>query len=160
MMKNKIKLFLSLIIFVTYSVNVYSDELLMTRSTEDFPEAMLMLQSLIKEHGFTPSRVQRVDIGLTKSGYQTDKFRVVFFGKADEIKRITTQLPELIPYLPLKISIFAEGGQTILVTLDPMSFDRMYPNSNLTPVFKHWAKTIKSIFNKIQSQNSPDSINN
>jgi len=149
-------LFKSLVSFLTFAIlsfNVAADELLMARSTEDFPEAMLMLQNLIKQEGYTPSRVQRVDIGLTQSGYQTDKFRIVFFGKAEEIKSITQQMPELIPYLPLKISIFAEAGQTILVTIDPMSFDRMFPKSNLTPVFKRWSKTIKTIFKEIQAQN-------
>ncbi len=146
--------FLSIIIaFISIQSASIADELLMARSTEDFPETMLMLQSLIKQQGYTPSRVQRVDIGLTKSGYKTDKYRVVFFGKADEIKTISEKLPELIPYLPLKISIFAEAGQTILVTIDPMSFDQMYPNSSLTPVFKRWAEDIHAIFDSIQNLN-------
>ena len=123
----------------------------MARSTEDFPETMLLLQGLIKKLGYTPSRVQRVDIGLTKSGYKTDKYRVVFFGKADEIKKVSSQLPEIVPYLPLKISIFAEEGQTILVTLNPMSFDKMYPKSSLTPIFKQWKKDMQTIFNKVQN---------
>lgn len=130
---------------------VVADELMMTRSTEDFPEAMLMLQNLITKQGYITSRVQRVDIGLTKSGYKTDKYRVVFFGKADEIKMVSEKLPELIPYLPLKISIFAEDGQTILVTLDPMSFIQMYPNSSLKPVFKRWAKDMHIIFDGIHN---------
>ncbi|VAW92445.1 hypothetical protein MNBD_GAMMA23-416 [hydrothermal vent metagenome] len=137
--------------FIGIQSTVIADELMMARSTEDFPETMLMLQNFIKEQGYTPSRVQRVDIGLTKSGYKTDKYRVVFFGKADEIKTISQKLPELIPYLPLKISIFAEAGQTILVTIDPMSFDQMYPNSSLTPVFKRWADDIHTIFDRIQN---------
>ena len=144
------RILLSLIVFINFQASLYADELIMARSTEDFPETMLMLQNVIKKQGYIPSRVQRVDIGLTKSGYQTDKYRVVFFGKADEIKKISVQLPELIPYLPLKISIFAEDGQTILTTLDPMSFDKMYPNSNLTPVFKRWANDVNTMFNEIR----------
>ncbi len=152
MNKKTITEFLYIVIaFVGIQSAVIADELLMARSTEDFPETMLMLQNLIKQQGYTPSRVQRVDIGLTKSGYKTDKYRVVFFGKADEIKTISEKLPELIPYLPLKISIFAEAGQTILVTIDPMSFDQMYPNSSLTPVFKRWTKDIHAIFDRIQN---------
>lgn len=144
------KVLLSLIVLTCFTTTAFADELMMARSTEDFPETMLILQSLIKKQGYTLSRVQRVDIGLTKSGYKTDKYRVVFFGKADEIKKISKQLPELVPYLPLKISIFAEEGQAILVTLDPMSFDRMYPNSTLMPLFKQWKSDIQTIFNKVQ----------
>lgn len=151
--KDITKLFFSFIVLTCLNSTAVADELMMARSTEDFPETMLILQNLIKEQGYVPSRVQRVDIGLTKFGYKTDKYRVVFFGKAAEIKKISKQLPELIPYLPLKISLFAEEGQTILVTLDPMSFDRMYPNSSLTPLFKQWEKDMQAIFNKIQSAN-------
>lgn len=146
-----IKLLLSLTAFLYLSSSAVADELMMARSTEDFPETMLLLQGLIKKLGYTPSRVQRVDIGLTKSGYKTDKYRVVFFGKADEIKKVSSQLPEIVPYLPLKISIFAEEGQTILVTLNPMSFDKMYPKSSLTPIFKQWKKDMQTIFNKVQN---------
>ena len=82
------RILLSLIVFINFQASLYADELIMARSTEDFPETMLMLQNVIKKQGYIPSRVPRVDIGLTKSGYKTDKYRVVFFGKADEIKKI------------------------------------------------------------------------
>jgi len=147
----KITKTLGIVLILLYTQSTANaDELMMVRSTEDFPETMLKLQSLIKQQGYKPSRVQRIDIGLTKSGYKTDKYRVVFFGKADEIKTISKELPELIPYLPLKISIFAEDGQTILVTIDPLSFDKMYPNSSLTPTFKRWAKDMHIIFDAIR----------
>lgn len=94
-------------------------ELIMVRSDKTFPEAMLLLQDAIKQQGYRLSRVQRVDIGLTKLGYQTDKYRVVFFGKTDEIHYLTRHHPELIPYLPLKIAIFAEAEETLLVTSRP-----------------------------------------
>ena len=42
---------------------------------------MAVLQHAIGTQGYTLSRVQRVDIGLTESGFKTDKYRVVFFGK-------------------------------------------------------------------------------
>lgn len=144
------KLFLIFILVFSSQTLAIADELIMARSTDDFPETMLVLQTTIKKLGYTPSRVQRVDIGLTKSGYATDKYRVVFFGKADEIKMVTDKLPELIPYLPLKISIFAEDGQTIVVTLDPLSFDSMFPNSGLQATFKQWDKDIRAIFKRIQ----------
>jgi len=145
-----IKVFISLFLILGLQLPAFANDLIMARSTEDFPETMSLLQELIKKQGYVPSRVQRVDIGLTKSGYKTDKYRVVFFGKTDEIKLISKKLPEIIPYLPLKISIFAESGQTILVTLDPMSFDTMYPNSSFTPVFKRWKQDVLEIFKQIR----------
>ena len=62
---------------------------MMVRSSEAFPEAMSVLQANIIKQGFTISRVQRVDVGLSAKGYKTDKYRVVFFGKGDEIQTLS-----------------------------------------------------------------------
>jgi uncharacterized protein (DUF302 family) len=107
----------------------------MVRS-QSFPEAMLTLQGAIELQGYTLSRVQRVDIGLTASGFATDMYRVVFLGKIEEVRELTEQYPELIPYLPLKIAVFAEGNETLLVTYDPVEFSRMYPGAGAAALLR------------------------
>ena len=97
-------LFIILALTLAFLTPVAAEDLLAARSTQSFPEAMLMLQESIREHGYTVSRVQRVDIGLTNMGYQTDKYRVVFFGKIDEVRELSNRHPEMIPYLPVEIS--------------------------------------------------------
>ena len=54
---------------------------------------MLALQESIRDHGYIVSRVQRVDIGLTGMGYKTDKYRIVFAGKAEEIRTSQKRRP-------------------------------------------------------------------
>jgi len=93
-----------------------ADELLMVRVKQTFPETMLKFQEVVKEHGYQLSRVQRVDIGLSKMGYKTDKYRVVFFGKEKQNRWIIKHHPELIAYLPLKVAIYAEEDDTLLVS--------------------------------------------
>jgi uncharacterized protein (DUF302 family) len=93
--------------------------LLMARTELDFPEAMAALQQSITEHGYRVSRVQRVDYGLTRRGFETDRYRVVFFGKAEEIDELVSSHPEMIPFLPLKVVIFAEEDQTLVTAIDP-----------------------------------------
>lgn len=121
------------------------DELFMVRTQESFPEAMLRLQQTIADHGYKLSRVQRVDIGLTKSGFKTDKYRVVFFGKADEVEQVTQAHPELLAYLPLKIAIFAEGTDTLLIAADPeVLFGSVDPQ--LKEMIHRWQQDVDSIF--------------
>ena len=118
------KLLASLILLGCFGLAVspasHADEMMMARVSQDFPETMLKLQEELKKQGYTVSRVQRVDIGLTKSGYKTDKYRVVFYGKLDEIQDISQRFPEMIPYLPLKIAVFAEQDDTMLVAANPV----------------------------------------
>lgn len=128
-----------------------ADRLLMARTTQNFPEAMLQLQEVIKQHGYTVSRVQRVDIGLTTFGYQTDKYRVVFYGKPEQIREMTDKYPQLIPYLPLKIAIFAELEDTLLVASSPMQLMQT-DESELTQVLNAWTADLLSIMEAMRSQ--------
>lgn len=128
----------------------WADDLLMVRSRQSFPEAMLTLQQSIIDHDYQVSRVQRVDIGLTAMGYETDKYRVVFMGRLDELQALSSRHPELIPYLPMKIAIFAEEGQTMLVTTNPIVMAAIYPDPELAEVFERWSKDLKAILQDVR----------
>jgi len=123
-----------------------AEEMIMIRSVLPFPEAMLALQESIAAHGYTVSRVQRIDVGLTGMGYKTDKYRVVFAGKIDEIRELTALSPELTPYLPPKVSIFAEGEQTILVTINPKIYAEIAGDAIDPVIFDRWESDLRSIF--------------
>ncbi|HED32753.1 MAG TPA: DUF302 domain-containing protein [Gammaproteobacteria bacterium] len=137
----------------TTSHAIVTGEMIMVRSTEAFPETMALLQEAISKQGYTLSRVQRVDVGLNAKGYKTDKYRVVFFGKGDQIQQISARYPELIPYLPLKIAIYAEGDDTILISANPGVFSDMFQIEALRPTFEQWLKDINIILNAVQIQN-------
>jgi len=127
-----------------------AQDLYMARTQLSFPEAMAVLQQSIKDRGYSISRVQRVDIGLTASGFKTDKYRVVFFGRLDEVRELTQQYPELIPYLPLKIAIFAENDETLLLA---SSFEHLRPFYNspaLRNRFDGWEKVIRQILEDVR----------
>ena len=128
----------------------YAEEIVMARSTLAFPEAMLALQESIREHGYVVSHVQRVDIGLTGMGYRTDKYRLVFAGKAEEIRKLTAMAPQLIPYMPPKISVFAEGEQTILVTAHPKLYAEIAGDAVDPVIFERWTSDLESIFHDVR----------
>lgn len=128
-----------------------SERLLMARTAQNFPEAMLRLQEVLKHEGYTVSRVQRVDIGLTTFGYQTDKYRVVFFGKPEQVRRMAREYPQLVPYLPLKIAIFAEGEETLLVASSPRQLLES-EQPELNAVLEGWTTDLYRIFEAMRSQ--------
>lgn len=123
----------------------HAQDLIMLRVKQSFPETMVSLQSAIKKTGYTISRVQRIDIGLTKSGFKTDKYRVVFFGKEKEVDFLTKSHPNIIPFLPLKISIFAENNETILISNNPLIMQSYFENIP-KHYFKQWATDVQKIF--------------
>jgi len=123
----------------------FAQDLIMLRVKQNFPETMVSLQTAIKQTGYTISRVQRVDIGLTKSGFKTDKYRVVFFGKAKEVDTLIKNHPDISPFLPLKISIFAENNETILVSNNPLIMQRYFKKVP-KHYFSQWEKDVRNIF--------------
>jgi uncharacterized protein (DUF302 family) len=128
-----------------------AQDLYMVRTSMSFPEAMAFLQQTIKAHGYKVSRVQRVDIGLTKSGFETDKYRIVFFGTLKDVRDITEKYPELIPYLPLKIAVFAENDQTLLVAGSFEHLRPFYTSPELSADFDRWEGDIRKILEQVRN---------
>ena len=134
----------------------WGGDLMMVRSTLPFPETMARLQQAVGEQGYRVARVQRVDIGLTRSGYATDKYRILFFGRRDEIERVKTRHPALIPYVPLKIVLFAEGDDTLVLagglahlrgTLDD--------DPGARALLDGWTRDLRAILEKVSRAGSP-----
>jgi uncharacterized protein (DUF302 family) len=138
------------IVIYCIAAPLFANDLLMVRTRQGFPEAMLTLQTSIKEHGYAISRVQRIDIGLTGMGYKTDKYRVVFVGKPDEIQYLVNKYPVLAAYMPPKISIFAEHGETVLVTANPKIYGDMIENETDKVIFRRWESDVYSVFDDIR----------
>lgn len=139
-----------LLFLLSQTASAVEERLLMMRSTQSFPETMLALQKTLGEYGYTISRVQRVDIGLTSSGFQTDKYRIVFFGKPEEIRHLSQAHPKLIPYLPLKMTIFAEQEETLLVALDPLALREVVPDEEFQYQLMRWKNDILSIMDELR----------
>ena len=148
-MKRQFGVILFAVILLQLPRLAVAEDMIITRSVLAFPEAMLALQESIRAHGYTVSRVQRIDIGLTGMGYKTDKYRIVFAGKIDEIRELTKKAPQLTAYLPPKVSIFAEGEQTVLVTINPRLYADIAGDAIDPIIFAHWESDLRSIFHDV-----------
>ena len=131
---------------------VVADEMLIVRSGRDFEDTMTALQGAIAARGYKITRVQRVDAGLAAKGYQTDKYRVVFYGKAQEVARLAERHPDLIPYLPLSVAIFSEGSQTLITTNRPRSLAALFPAPELQATFAQWEQDLVGVFEEIRRE--------
>jgi uncharacterized protein (DUF302 family) len=145
---------LLLVSTLAFGTTAVADELILARVPAAFPETMNTLQEVIRNHGYTVSRVQRVDVGLTKTGYQTAEYRVVFFGKPEQIEKLPQRYPELVPYLPLSITIFAERDETLLVALNPTKLSDFFPQKELRKYFQEWEQAVVDIVEKVKAEES------
>lgn len=129
-----------------------AEDMIMRRIPLSFPETMSALQSAVVAQGYRVTRVQRVDIGLTSSGYDTAEYRIVFFAREQEMQDLVGEHPQLVPFLPLKITIFAERSDTLLVTINPMTLAGFFPETGLDALFSRWERDVSAILDRVQAE--------
>lgn len=126
--------------------------LLMARSQLEAERAMEILQETIQEYGYTIAHVQRCDGGMAEFDYKTDFYRVVFFGKLEEVRGILKRYPEMAPFLPLKITVIAEKEETLLTTLDPRALGRLFGNDPVLQVqFARWYNDLHAMLEELRT---------
>ena len=127
----KYKLFFILLFCVNNVFALSTEGLFLFRSDDGFDSTMYRLKNNLQMKGYDYVKVQSVDKGLKSNGYVTDYYRTVFFAKKDKMAKLVNKHPELLPYLPLKITIYAEEDNTMLVSLNPRYLFEAYPNQKV-----------------------------
>jgi uncharacterized protein (DUF302 family) len=144
--------FLLLACSLFFALPAQANNLMMARSKLPFSEAETQLKAQIEAHGYIVSSAKRIDIDLVAIGMSEGAYRVIQFGKPAEIKKLTAQFPELIPFLPLQIVIFAEWEETLFVTFSPTFYSQIAAHGELIPIYTRWAQDLGSILNMMRVQ--------
>jgi len=138
-------LFRAIAVACALAISSCAPRMYIRETSKPFPETMADLQNAIAENGYQLSRVQRVDYGLTRRGFQSDKYRIVFFGKAQEIARLSEAFPHLIPFLPLKFTILEKENGSEIAAINPIRLAQLYPEPELQPTFERWQRDVVKI---------------
>ena len=133
------------------ATQVQGQHMLMVRTSHPFEKAMAILQQTLIEYGYQVAHVQRCDGGMADFGYESDFYRVVFFGKLEEVRRLTENYPAIVPYLPLKLLVFAEQDETLLVALNPQELTPYFEGRELRTQFRRWESDIRAIMAELAS---------
>lgn len=150
----KSRLFSIWLLLLTACLPAYAstESILMVRTQLPFELAMDEVQTLMQDYGYAVAHTQRCDGGLTDFGYKSDYYRVVFFGKIDEVRLLSEKYPAIIPFLPLKMLVFAEKNETVLVALNPDTLSNYFDDPQLQIQLRRWQNDILSIFNEMRSK--------
>jgi len=127
------------------------DAYLQSSCSLDFPEAMAHLQDSIHHAGYRVSRIQHVDKGLIDRGYETDKYKVVFFGKPDQLAQVVGSYPALIPFVPLNITIAREADSTSVSALAPRQYGALGLPADAAALIARWEQDVEAIVRRYAS---------
>jgi len=126
--------------------NGLADEMLMARLNMKADLAVEYLKTAVEEHGYSVAHIQLCDGGMKDFGYKSDTYRVVFFGKVDEVRWISETHPEFVAYVPLKMAVVAEKDEAVLSIVNPQTFNQYYRGDEQMRIqFARWYNDIRSI---------------
>lgn len=140
----------ALILALLFTGVAGADNMIMSRIPMRAELVLEYLKSSVEEHGYTVAHLQLCDGGMKDFGYESDFYRVVFFGKVAEVRMISEQYPELVSYLPLKIAVIAEKDETLLTVLNPEALMPFFTDEKLQVQFGRWQSDLVSIFDDVR----------
>ncbi len=143
------KILLILIIISNY-VFASNNNILLIEINKNFAKTWDILEKEIIERKHTVAYKQRCDYALTERNYDTDKYRIIFFGKYSEIKELAKNYPKIIPYLPLKITAVAYGNKTLLTAKKPVELLEIVKDEKHKKIIQSWNKDLEAIITKVQ----------
>jgi uncharacterized protein (DUF302 family) len=115
----------------------------------NFTDTMVHLQEVLLERGYNSLRVQKIDVGLQNHGYESDKYRIIFYSKTGEIETLKNNYPVLIPFLPHKITIYSDKNQTVVNALRPKALGELFYAPEILEILSRWDDEMRIIMNEI-----------
>lgn len=127
-----------------------ADNMLMGRIPLRAEIVLEYVKGSVEEHGYKVAHVQLCDGGMKDFGYVSDVYRVVFFGKVDEVRWAVQRYPELAAYLPLKMAVIAEKDETLLAIVNPEVLAPFFPNEEVQIQLARWQSDLVSILDDVR----------
>ena len=129
-----------------------NEKLLTVRSPQTFDATMEQVQEVLQQHHFTVAHIQKCDGGLHEMGYSTDSYRIIFFGRLDEVRALSKTHPELVPLFPFKLAVYADGKTTSLSILNPVKLAPLLDADDaLQQQLTAWEKDFRAVLADMQA---------
>ncbi len=129
-----------------------NDKLLTARSPQAFDLALEQVQAVLQKHNFTVAHIQKCDGGLKDMGYATTDYKVVFFGRLDEVREFSKTHPELVPLFPFKLAVYADGKDTRFSVLNPAELAPLLDADKvLAEQLVAWERDFRAVLNEMET---------
>lgn len=117
-------------------------------SHNDFPDTMTRVQQELTNKGYKITRIQTLDQGLEKAGYDIDKFRILFFGNALDFDIIQKRYPRYTVFLPLSISVYEENGGIYIQSMPFSMMKEATRNREYLAMVNRWQYDVDQAIHK------------
>ena len=115
-------------------------------------EAAAALQAAVQANHFGVMQVHNLKETMAKKGVEFERECLIFeVCQPQQAKKVLDQNMSVSTALPCRISIYEEGGKTILATLKPTTLLAMFNTPQLEGVAQEVEDTIVKIMNQAAS---------
>ena len=115
-------------------------------------EAAAALQAAVQAHHFGVMQVHNLQETMMKKGVDFERACLIFeVCQPQQAKKVLEQNMSVSTALPCRISIYEEGGKTILATLKPTMLLAMFNSPQLKDVAQEVEDTIVKIMKEAAS---------
>lgn len=115
-------------------------------------EAAAALQAAVQAHHFGVMQVHNLQETMMKKGVDFERACLIFeVCQPQQAKKVLEQNMSVSTALPCRISIYEEGGKTILATLKPTMLLAMFNSPQLKDVAQEVEDTILKIMKEAAS---------
>lgn len=103
-------------------------------SERPFDTVVSDVERLTAENGFRVLHTHDVAATLNEKGFERGPLKIVEVCNAKYAHAVLAQDPKISLMLPCPISIWTEGGKTVVSTLRPSLISQMYPGADVADV--------------------------
>ena len=122
-------------------------------------EAAAALQAAVQANHFSVMQVHNLKETMAKKGVEFARECLIFeVCQPQQAKKVLDQNMSVSTALPCRISIYEEGGKTILATLKPTILLAMFHTPQLEGVAQEVEDTLVKIMNEAASSGSGQSL--
>ncbi len=134
---------------LVYMQSAHAEEFAITRVNTDFANVWQALKERVGEYEYKTAYLQRCDFALTQRNYKSDRYRILFFGKYEEMEYLSRKYPQIVPYLPLKVVVMEEGNNALLMN-NPVTMLIPAVASEDAHIIEQWHTDLQAIVTSIR----------
>lgn len=154
-MVNAVKNILIFVCLIFTQNIIANDTLLSKQISANFNQTWYSLYAEVKSLGYTTTYLQKCDFALKQRHYESDKYRILFFGEYENMHYLSNKYPMIIPYLPLKMVVVEDNNNdkksTKLVASPPNILLEIVDEKD-GKIIKKWQKDMLKIMQNIQER--------
>ena len=115
------------------------------KTKRNFEEIVARIEELTAEKQFRVLHIHNVQQTLEEKGLERGPFKIIEICNAKFAHKALGATPDVGLFLPCKINVYTEGGETIISAMNPRMISEFFDNPELKELAEEVDKIVRSI---------------